>query len=364
MNFKHICSTFVITTAVLAAISCKKDEDSETKPSLTGLLRFKGLPEYIAPGSEYDVTPAGISHPEKKPVGYFWKQTPRTFDYMADKNDTSKNENGSARLKFKDSLYTCTVTCGAFADGYYNSTATAYATTVKGGATGGSVTRAGFGANYGDAAKEFFPVSDEINDEYTVINGYKWKRRNLSSVDAGDKTAGIPFRNCEDMDDVFGRYYTYDEARTACPTGWTLPDDDAWKALGQAILPEAQIGDHADIPSIAGALMADALFNADVKNPEEEKPAYLMWEYWPEVDITNSTGLSVLPVGYANGEAKSFINSYIDATTAYAAFITGDEPEGNDIYFRYIKEGDNTLYLGKGDRRSFAASVRCVQKIQ
>ncbi len=367
MSVKHFCSVFFITAAIVAAVSCKKDDKTESKPSLSGSLRFKGLPEYISAEKKFEVVPNGVYHPENKPIGYYWKQSPST-DNKTIKNDTVSTDNGSTILAFKDSLYTCTVTCGAFADGYYDSSISTYTTIVKPGVNG-SVTNAGFLEKYTttDGKPTFFPDADEVTEYYTEIGGYRWMRRNLSSADAKDVNAGIPFKNCEAMDDVFGRYYTYDEATGACPEGWELPKDDAWAALAKAVDPSLQPEAYSEIKGIAGAIMANALFNADINRTDEENASdknYIMWEYEPKVKITNSTGLSVLPVGYAEN-GSSFKASFRDSSNkSYAAFVTGDPADGNKAYYRYIIEGDTTLHIGSYDRNSFAASVRCVQKIQ
>lgn len=384
MSFKHFCSALFITAAIAATISCKKDEDTETKPSLNGNLRFKGLPEYISAverdqdgnpvkGDDgkvvkktYSVAPNGVHHPENKPIGYYWRQTPRTDNGTA-KNDTTKAEDGSSILKFKDSLYTCTVLCGAFADGYYDSSISTYTTIVEPGING-SVTNAGFPETYEktNGKPTLFPYADDISDVYTEIGGYRWMRRNLSSVAGGKAAAsGIPFRNCEAMDDVFGKYYTYNEAVDACPAGWELPDDEAWIALAKAVNPGLEIKQHSKIEGTAGAMMANALFNADVRKSDEENAEnknYLMWEYEPKVKITNATGLSVLPLGYADNTTNFKASFKDNSNKPYAVFVTGD-PDGEDkAYFRYIIEGDNTLHIGSFDKSSFRASVRCVQK--
>lgn len=376
MDIRYLRPAIFIAAAVIAAISCKKDEETELLPSLNGSLTFS-LPEYIASldseGEQvkFSVTPKGVSHPEGKPLGYYWKLTPPT-DNEDTGNDTIYLSNGGydptgkTELVFKDSLYTCTIVCGAFADGYYSTTGTRYATIVKGGING-TITLAGFGGPYIN--------QDQTNDEYTVIGNYRWMRRNLPPKDG----YGLSFKSCDAMADVYGGYFTYAEYEKAendgkrlCPEGWDLPDDAAWRDLGAALSAEEseEPGELSAISGIAGKMMVNARFNADVKHPEDKDEEYIMWEYWPDVEITNSSFLSVIPTGYASSMSRQFSGAYepLRDRMHYAAFLTADEvmEEGNptgQVYYRYIIENSPDLHIGKGDKNSFAASVRCVQKV-
>jgi len=49
-------------------------------------------------------------------------------------------------------------------------------------------------------------------DDGVLINGVKWATRNVGS-------AGTFVKSPQD----FGNYYTWEEAKTACPSGWRLP---------------------------------------------------------------------------------------------------------------------------------------------
>ena len=168
------------------------------------------------------------------------------------------------------------------------------------------------------------------------------------------------------MSDVFGRFYSYEEALDACPEGWTLPSDEDWVALAEhAGAKDAKV--HKNITGVAAALMGDADFNES-----------RMWEYWPEVgDITNSTGMSIIPVGYAmlgnkDNEASdedpnidfTYPNAIFKGYKEYAAFWTADAVEGEEgmAYYRYLINKQPNLMIGKGNINSFGASVRCVRE--
>ena len=101
-----------------------------------------------------------------------------------------------------------------------------------------------------------------------------------------------------------------------------------------------------DFKGLAGALMADLYFNGT-----------RMWEYWPEVKVTDASRLSVMPAGYAvmSVDGFSFGNVY-----SYAAFWTSEDA-GDKGVLRYIYEEKDIVYRFEADKKGLAASVRCVR---
>jgi uncharacterized protein (TIGR02145 family) len=350
MSFRKLSSLILAAAMALFAISCDKDDDTTTSPSLDGKLTFH-TPEYINQYQRLTFTPKGITHPDGEFIGYSWKVSPGM-----EKSDTTRLQNGlspdgkesdgSFSYPFTDSLGTYTVSCYGFAKGYTSSYASAYVTVVKGGLDG-SITGSGISAN--DPSIK----SDDITYHYASINGLDWFRRNLA-----DPAYGTPFANAEAMSDVFGRYYSYEEAMTACPEGWRLPTDAEWSAMAASMKSQTISGPHSAVPSVAADLMCNASFNSTE-----------MWEYWPAVgEITNKSKLSVIPAGYANlGEmdkeggypTASFFGVY-----DYAVFWTADKVESEEgmAYYRYIIGDQPELQIGKGDVKTLGASVRCVRE--
>ena len=95
----------------------------------------------------------------------------------------------------------------------------------------------------------------------------------------------MPYANADIMSDVFGRFYSYEDALTACPEGWRLPTEEDWIALGKAL------GSTADkygvLKGVAPKVMTDATFNG-----------VDMWAYWPAVGtLTNESKFSAIPAG-------------------------------------------------------------------
>jgi uncharacterized protein (TIGR02145 family) len=102
--------------------------------------------------------------------------------------------------------------------------------------------------------------------------------------------------NSDSIDGIekFGRLYTYETAKTACPAGWRLSTDDDWKDLEQhiatAMAEENKIFKHANSP----ASLIKHPGNKYFKNGSNE--------------MTNSTGFTALPAGsYSELEGLRFL---------------------------------------------------------
>ena len=347
MSLRKLNSLIMAAALFMAAVSCKDDDDSTTLPSLSGLVY--DCPSFVVPGAKVTMTPRGVRHPEGNGVGIYWK----VFPGMS-KPDTTMLENGltpdgkdtdgSFNYQFSDSLGTYTVTCYAFAQGYSGDTYQKYVTVVEGGLDK-SVTRVGI---LKDDAKESY---DGIDYYYEEIDGLQWFRKNLAS-----EACGVGYEGYDVMSDVFGRYYSYEEALAACPQGWRLPAEDEWLSMCAAIGAE-DAGKYGTVKNVASKLFVNAAFN-------EEN----MLEYWPQVgEITNESRLSFLPVGYSNLGDRNADGGYpyaaFDGLYEYAAFWTADKVDGEEgmAYYRYLVADQPDFFVGKGDVKSFGASVRCVR---
>lgn len=332
MNFRRLMIISAACAVVCAAGSCKKDKDDDVNyNSFSGTLNFK-VPLYVLKGEVYELTPLW-SKPDAVDKGYYWTASPL---YTA--RDTTRRvgdpdtEKGTWSFKIKDTLCTVTVSCTAFASGYYTKSASNLCTIVD-PAIGGSLTEDGI-------TEQTSNITDSRDSKvyyYKKIGNLDWFIRNLAYADSG-----VSYEDCAAMDDIFGRYYSWDEARTACPDGWRLPSENDWADLASAAGYSGEVSD-AGYLGIAGELMADAYFN----NTK-------MWEYWPEVKITNGTGFTAIPTGYvadktAGGSEYAVYwssESYADDDRATAWMINVNKPD--------------LLKIGQ-DKSSFHASVRCVR---
>jgi len=340
--------------ALLSIAACKKEEEEATYDYLNGDMKYS-IPHYVEIGDTVVITPHGVTHPAlaADSIGY-------TFtDSMFDIKDTVKAQTAPASsfksftLVFghcrKDSVYskalkdtigTFSVNVCAYAEDYYSVSSDQYYVVVKEGYGEGHTLWKGF-----DATGETEKI--ENRDYYVAdIAGKKWLRENLASG-----TGGCPRDNCACTKNIFGKYYSWDDAVSACPSGWHLSSKAEWEAALQAA------GGH-----ISG-LLGDVYFNGSTSDCK-------MWEYWPAVGtITNSTKLSLIPTGYGQiGHDASSVDPKDWTYTFYGlwdfgAWWTSDEDASDTscAYCAVIQERTDYISYDSMPKSYFAASVRCVK---
>lgn len=296
-----------------AAVSCKDDEE-ETTYSLSG-FQIEGVVAYIAAGESQQIKPdfsslrtSASEMPEK--IGIYYQVNTAKRDTLS----TDIKENPVQSFSYKaDTLGSYTITCYAF-----DATGSQYSSSAS----------AAFRAI--DPRKALIGISGTapVGEKYIekTIGGQTWMAQNLYET-----PAGLPYESCEVLNTVFGRFYTYEEALTACPDGWHLPTQAEWDALG----------------TDSGALMADAMF-LDSQ----------LWTYSKEVSITNTLGFNAIPAGYIDRSYMVNINS---GSKEYAMFWTADAKDASLAHYRYIFGTNPTVQKGEGSRTSLALSVRCVK---
>ena len=418
---KHIRMTMTIRKAHLALaaamaasalISCKKDEDTTTLPYLDGTVSVDfepALPEYILANddTEYTMTPKGASHPDGLGVGYQWKVSPSESDSYTVTKEEDEDGDGAFAYNFadynKDTLRTITVTCQAFADGYSSLSASYYVTVVNYGEKG-SIQRAGYDFKNGSSVTDTRDGNKYLC--YEAPDNKTWMQQNLAYAGAsGEDAIGAPYMDAEAMSNVFGRFYTWNEAtggnagsdgsaiQGICPDGWHIPSDDEWTELAEAtmasvhtswrdgleegetglrngedwsrdgyrISKEFMAGEKLD-PSVPDT---DEDYDSDINYGKEARSATFntdreLWPYVNEVgDPTNNSGISAIPAGYAR--RTNGLWSY-NGVFEYAIFWTSsvDEATGKAIC-RVINNESPVVYKDARDKETFAASVRCVK---
>lgn len=298
----------LIAAALVLAASCKKSENNTTTlPTLTGLAVSSADP-FVQLGSTQefradisDLRSSNNTYPDV--VGVYWQVN------SGDRDTTTLNAaQSNPRFTVTASQPgTYTVTAGVFA--------------VNGGFYTGT-TSTSFQAIDPETALTDIPDNAE-----TEVDGVVWMARNLSGTESGRD-----YRNCEVVSDLFGRYYTWEEAQTACPDGWHLPTGAEFDALAR---------------DTAGGLMVNAKFM------DKE-----MWTYWSGVEITNALQFNAIPTGYMDLASVGEVFGYRE----YAFWWTADEsPDGTQGVFRYIFQEYDTLYKGTGSKTALALNVRCVK---
>lgn len=317
---KHGLLYITLALAVFAAVSCKKDDNTaESKPSLYG-VEFD-LPTFARPGQTFVLTPRGVYTGDGKDlpevIEYKWKVNTDEYSSPMDTYTITLNEVGNYTIYCQASDPTET---------YYSTTTSKLVIVIEPG-VGKTLT----GNDIDTDDPHITDLRDKENENlyfYIRKGELDWFRNNLAWTGAG-----IAYEYSDVTSYPLGRFYTWEEAKTACPDGWRLPTDDEWATLG----------------TDAGALSANAFLNGKQ-----------MWEYWPDIKRTNATGMSVIPAGYVlvSAYSPSFKRIY-----SYAAFWTAteSETESNMARYRYLFVEDEDVKATWGDKTSLALSVRCVR---
>ncbi len=325
--------------------ACKKEETGSVKSYLSGSIEFE-FPNYVTPGYEmtYDtkdlMTLTRPDEGEKGEIGYYYQIiSTNRYDTLAVGNRILM-EDITVVVPY-DTLGAMSFAFGGYAtDGaYYGLSTTKNFVIVEkgfndvGGQT--SLTR------YPDAALEnkFEDARDNKSYHYVNIDGTDWMVNNL-----GYDGSGFAFYDSPAMDEIYGRLYTWEQAKTACPEGWRLPADADWAKLAAKYVESSNLGEN--FMGLAGKVMGDIYFNTSK-----------MWEYWREVKISNESLLSVIPVGYGlvDEDDCEFV-----AYGSYAAFWTSDDM-GDSAAVRYIYEDKDIVYYGEMPKNEFATTIRCIR---
>ncbi len=334
MKLNNILLPALLVAALAILPGCKK-ENTETK-TLSGYLSVE-LPPYMGGGESKTFmidTLMTLICPDGETIGYYFRdETTQTNDTLVKADGTilkhyytytAPSTKGNAKLTLAGFMGK---------DSKYSGFSTSYTTTVVFPGLSGSGSITGFDK---DGSWTYRDFRDGRTYYCSIIGDLFWMRQNL----AWDE-AGVPFEGCGVMTDVFGRYYTWEEAQTACPNGWRLPTDAEVVAL------QENAAASKDIPGLAGKLMADLYFN-DTR----------MWEYWRDVKITDELCFSAIPVGYGTVAEGSYD---FQGDFKYAVFWTSDEEDGYGIC-RYIYQNKDIVYRGRMSKTDFVAPVRCVME--
>ncbi len=330
--------TLLLAALGAALVSCKKDDDDDDKEYLNGTLTLN-MPEFVQYGDEFHLEPVGVWRADESDtlLAYSWHNPITNVTDTLRKEGDPKSKSKAFDFKIsKDTLATFSVTASCWADGYYTKSAVSSFTIVDPKLPGGSL-----------GGYETLSLTSKYNDGrdgndyyYFSSGGLDWMMQNLAWAGAG-----VAYKESEAMSYIFGRFYTWDEAVSACPSGWRLPTDAEFVALAQSGggVPDVSGG---DVASAAGALMIDASFNGEK-----------LWEFWPDVRITNATRFSAIPAGYVTG----IPGEYSFKALGYAMFWTADAKDANEAYTRYIYVDKPILFGGASSKSGLRASVRCVR---
>jgi uncharacterized protein (TIGR02145 family) len=142
----------------------------------------------------------------------------------------------------------------------------------------------------------------------------------------------------------YGRLYSYEAAKNACPDGWRLPGDLDWKLL------ETELGMELSEVSLEGP-------RGSIQGSLLKEPGNRLWTDFS--DITFSSGFTAKPAGSLNTLTAEFSNG---GETGYmTAYWTDDEASAYS-YIRVIQAHlESITRIPVQTSASAAYSVRCIK---
>jgi len=333
-----IALSLAASLSVLAVSCCK--EETTTKSTLLGTMSIN-LSSYVQKGEFLSLSCSDIMKTDSsRTVGFYW--TVPLFSVR----DTLRLENDPVEYRpdfeftVPDTLCTFSILQNAFAEGYTNMSTTSSTTIVDPSLNGdGSLT----GFNIAASDGQFTDARDSKTYYYKNIGKLQWMRTNLRYAGTG-----YPYNDHWLMAEVFGQFYTWTEAQTACPYGWRLPSEADWVDLAKASgCEDAELGEV--FTGIAGKLMMDAKFNGTK-----------LWEFWPGVPITDEMGFSAISAGYGQ---KGNVDYTFFGCCEYAFFWTSSSVNDKG-QARYIYQSFNDVYCALFEKNDICAPIRCVRDAQ
>ena len=314
-------AVMVLALGGILVSSCKDDDDSSsTYYSLSGSLSVGAeMPSYVNPGDVFNFESSGVSLPESET-----DEDVKLYFTYKNSVDNVKDTVSTYTVTIPEMLGEYTVTATAEASGYYTKTVTQTTTVVSAKSLTGCDR---------SSLSQVTDSRDGKQYRQVTVNGKWWFAENLAYYEKdadGNYTFGSSYEAVKATEDIMGGFYSWEDAQTACPSGWRLPTLEEWNALGDT----------------AGDFMCDAYFNGS-----------RLWEFWPDVKVTNKLNLYLMPFGYAtvvDGEYTfTGFNDY-----AFYWVNDGGKPKCKYIYVATPK----VLNWEDPSETDFAAQVRCVKE--
>lgn len=307
----------VLVAALCLAWGCKKDSTTSSKPSLLGLSLSQSVAPYQAVGSPLSIQVLFdklYTSDKSKPSAAISLQYQVNGEKAVVLTENYKESNPPlVYTPDKAGSYTIKFSAISADNNYYNATISASFTAL----------------DTDESLKGLVGTTRVIDGKNILVmttESLSWFAQNLYGTASGQVYNLSPV-----TEKLFGKYYSWEEASAACPSGWRLPTAAEFDALGTS----------------APDLMVQVSFL------DKE-----MWTYWPGMTPTNAKGFNAIPAGYL--DRSKIDTDSVSGYGHYAAYWTSDT-EGDLACYRYIQEDNPLVQKGLGSKTSLALSVRCVR---
>ena len=176
---------------------------------------------------------------------------------------------------------------------------------------------------------------DSVTYETITMIGKEWMKENLS-YNVGEGCWA--YDNNENNVSTFGRLYTWNAAKKACPKGWHLPTDDEWKELEMAL---GMNQSEADKKGWRGTNEGTKLKTTSSWNKKGNG--------------NNESGFSALPGGFRFSGGY-----YIGSIGNFAYWWSATENDTKYAWHRWLHFDETKINRDLSDKE-LGFSVRCVK---
>lgn len=182
------------------------------------------------------------------------------------------------------------------------------------------------------ACSDYF-TDDRDGQSYDMVEiaGQLWMAENLNFKTDGSFCPEGDERNCS----KYGRLYSWEAAKVACPAGWRLPSRSDFEKLIVTADPSSRIGAAAS--NKAGTVLKSSS------------------GWFKKGDGSDDLGFDALPAGYRTGEKYDGIGGYAHIWTS-----TADDQEPTFAQYLYLDFSSATARISSFSK-SDARSVRCIK---
>ena len=187
----------------------------------------------------------------------------------------------------------------------------------SGGGNGGGDNNGGGGGTY----------------DFVELGGLKWMKKNLNIKTADSRCYDNADSNCV----KYGRLYTWNSAKTVCPSGWRLPDTSDWNRLVEEAGGKNEAG--VKLKSTSG------------------------WDNKSDGSSGNGTDefrFSALPAGEGTGESEYVTFNYIGFSGSWWSGPERPNSMKRDGFYMQLMKSGN-IGFGYGSNVVVWNSVRCVK---
>jgi uncharacterized protein (TIGR02145 family) len=171
----------------------------------------------------------------------------------------------------------------------------------------------------------FIDDRDSIHYKTVTIGNQIWTAENLQFKIADGSWC---YQNADSNCAQYGRYYTWDAALQACPSGWHLPSDAEWGQM------ETNLGVPADKLSTVGLLGTDVA---------------------TQLKAGGNTGFNVLMAGYRLWWDGAYLYQ-----GSYADFWTSTPDSEEEAWMRDFSIDNSSVFRNRINKK-YGHSVRCIK---